>query len=763
MCANQSTDARVSISAKRPVRKRRRWLRVLLVLILLCVVLAYVSPYVLSTGWGTSLAQRIADGQVRGRIELGALSLTWLGPCEVRDLRVLDADGREVLAVPSVRYDRGLWHAIWAWEDFEQVEIASPSAALYVDEQGRVSLSQALEPTRPRRPRRERPLPDPTGKLLLDGGSLRIAGPAGQTHEITDIRLSCSLSTLDHIEATFGCSMPGGKPLRGEVALFGLTRQGRPSLASASGHVTLTGSELDIAPLAALIGANELAGQAAIDLNANLDDAGLDGHCDMKLQGLALRVGRVQLTGEISGNWRGAVADAGKLSKLAGTFEVRDLDMLAGEVGLRQDSVRIVHDISLDTKAGNMDISAFALRAAPPLLSLEMAGRVSGLRGSPSLDLAGRYDGSWERMGPLLEALAPQLRSVFAPAGQTGGEFHIAGPLHQPDAKPPYRGLDAAVAVGWGSAKAYDLDLGQARLAPRMSDARVVLPTAEIAAAGGTLRLAGEVDLRGEQPVFSLPGSLTLLQDVEISRQFSHEVLSRVNPLFAGLADIDGKVSLVVEGLRLPLGEDLKTAGEGRGRLDLKQMTIRPAGFLASLLTIAGLPSGEPLPAAAEGVDFQIVAGGIAYENFTILFGKNFDLRFRGRVNFDDTLNLIVSIPVRSALLKRLGVTGPAAEYARLLEGARVEIPISGTRLRPRLDTSEVDIRPLLDRAMKALLAEQAMGRLEDLTRRGEEPPPTTQPAEEKPTTAPAGKAEPTVDGLLRILEGAIEQRQRRQ
>ena len=76
---------------------------------------------------------------------------------------------------------------------------------------------------------------------------------------------------------------------------------------------------------------------------------------------------------------------------------------------------------------------------------------------------------------------------------------------------------------------------------------------------------------------------------------------------------------------------------------------------------------------------------------------------------------MAVSIPVSAALLEKFGARGPVVEYARLLKGARIAVPLVGSRLEPRLDFSKVDIGPLIKRAVEALLSEQLGNTLERL------------------------------------------------
>ena len=83
-------------------------------------------------------------------------------------------------------------------------------------------------------------------------------------------------------------------------------------------------------------------------------------------------------------------------------------------------------------------------------------------------------------------------------------------------------------------------------------------------------------------------------------------------------------------------------------------------------------------------------------------------------------------------------------EYARLLEGTRVEIPIVGSRLDPRLDMSQVDIRPLIQQATRAMLSQGAGQLIGDLLdRRRGEPGATGDPnAAPADPNAPGGSGQ---------------------
>jgi hypothetical protein len=194
---------------------------------------------------------------------------------------------------------------------------------------------------------------------------------------------------------------------------------------------------------------------------------------------------------------------------------------------------------------------------------------------------------------------------------------------------------------------------------------------------------------------------------VNINAQFSHQALSRINPLFANLISIEGQVSATLEGIELPLGDGMKTGGKGSGHVDFSKLKIKPAGLLGVLQGLQGTPIGDLTSITITGVDFKIRNGGVEYDNFKVIFPGEFDVIFRGRVGFDDTMKMTISLPITSAMLDKFKVKGPLGDFARVLRGVRIDIPVAGTRTKSDLDLSKVDIRPVVEKAMKALVTEQ--------------------------------------------------------
>jgi len=418
-----------------------------------------------------------------------------------------------------------------------------------------------------------------------------------------------------------------------------------------------------------------------------------------------------RVSGRLTGVWVCRQVAGG--AQLTGSGGVSDFRIVGDQRTFTQKGLTFSHTAVLDQAAERITISKMELDSN--MLSFRLAGTVDRLRTERVLNLAGSYEGSWDERTSLLHELSPGTRTTVLLYGKTGGAITVLGPASRPSVRPAFRGLAAKTSVGWTRARFFGVDMGKAKLLPAMDDGQVRLPVTVIGASDGNVRVGGTVDLRGAKPVFSLPGKVKLLDGVRITPQMTEELLSRFNPVFAGLTDANGRVWLTTRDLMLPLGDAIKKSGAGSGRLDLSKLKVRPKGILKTLVALAGPGAGNKQAVRVNGVDFAIRDGRIHYDNFTMVFAGVFDLKFYGSVGFDDTLDMAVSIPVSAALLEKFGARGPVVEYARLLKGARVEVPLVGSRLEPRLDFSKVDIGPLIKRAVEALLSEQLGNTLEKI------------------------------------------------
>ncbi|MDY7010961.1 MAG: hypothetical protein SVV80_09460 [Planctomycetota bacterium] len=449
----------------------------------------------------------------------------------------------------------------------------------------------------------------------------------------------------------------------------------------------------------------------------------------------------------ISGDliWRGQSRYADKGVRLSGKGMIKEMSVGSGQRTFSQEEVAFAHVTVLDHVGERITLEKTDV--VSKALSLQMGGAIDRIGSEWVLNLSGSYEGSWEDLTAMLHELAPDTKAKISFTGKTGGKVTVTGPARKPEVRPAFRAVTAKTTLGWARADVLGVALNHAELSPVLKDGQVLIPETVIAAGDGKVRPFGTLDMQGEYSVLRLPGKVRVLENLKITPQMNEDLLARFNPIFAELADLEGEVSLDTDNLVLPLSSKIKHAGRGAGHLDLQKLKVRPKGILAELLKLSISDVKGQTPLQVRGVDFVIRDGRINYDNFTLVFPGGFDLKFYGSVGFDDTLDLAVSVPVSARVLEKFGVRGPVIDYARLLAGARIDIPVIGTRLNPRLDFSKVDIRPLINRAIQALLAEQAGKMLEDVLKdhRKKDKDPEDKDNNED--------ADPLLDSLLDLLK----------
>ncbi len=517
----------------------------------------------------------------------------------------------------------------------------------------------------------------------------------------------------------------GGQAIRSEGTLRGegLTLDGKP-IDRRPVQIAWSGAEIDPARASAqfaaariegtfaLVAANSLRIQTGDGIGASGDvEVRADlGECGKLASALAKSASPPQIDGKL--RWKAQLVAEGERVRIDGAGEIGQLVVGSGDSAVREEKVDLALSGALDNAARTIRIERAAMQSG--LLTAEASGDVREFDRQAALDLRGQYDASWPAITALLHELAPGTSKLVSLRGRSRAEFVANGPLNRAEDDPPFRGLTASTELAWRSADLAGLEVGEAKLTPRLKDGVLTLPRTELAASGGTIRLGGQLNFRRKDPTLTIDKRLVILEKVPITPVLGSELLSRINPIFLQMTRIEGDATLAVQDLVFPLGESVKRRGAGTGRLDLRTIRIQPGGLMADLIALGGFKNEEMYTVRVGALDFAIVDGRVKYDNFALIFPEDFDLRFHGSVGLDDSLDLVVSIPIRPALLKKLGVQGPVLEYAKALSKARVDVPIVGTRQNPGIDLKRVDTRKLVEAALQNA-PQEALGGLLDL------------------------------------------------
>lgn len=395
--------------------------------------------------------------------------------------------------------------------------------------------------------------------------------------------------------------------------------------------------------------------------------------------------------------------------KLSSESTIDGLQIGTGDKTIREKQVRLTANAALNREKNALQLETLQLESQ--LATVRLSGEVAELSTARRLAIKGDYQAAWEAVTSLIHELSPETKETLAFTGKAGSPIEAIGPVNVPDAQPPFRELTSGLSIGWATAHVYGLRMGQAALTPALRNGVLNVPFAEIpAVGGGKVRLGATVDFQREDATLLIPEKVHVMEDIPVTPELGKYLLSRVNPIFGQMTKSEGFASLILQGIDVPLSEKIKQRGVGQGRLDLRDLKIAPGGMMADLIQLGGLGKEEMYTIQVEGVDFTLKDGRLAYQNFGLIFVGDFDVRFRGSIGLDDTVDLVMSIPLRPSFLERVGIRGRSADYARLFAGARIDVPITGTRLLPKIDLNRVDLKPI-----EKSLKDSAAGAVGDL------------------------------------------------
>jgi len=188
-----------------------------------------------------------------------------------------------------------------------------------------------------------------------------------------------------------------------------------------------------------------------------------------------------------------------------------------------------------------------------------------------------------------------------------------------------------------------------------------------------------------------------LVTNVDISPEVSETMLKYVAPILDGATRAEGQFSIDLDLAEVPFGQPKQARVQGR--LTAHRLSVSPGPMTSQLVTLIGQIEAltkrkQFLQAAAsprnksfltmseQQVDFQVVEGRVYHRNLEFLI-DDVPVRSYGSVGFDQTLALVIEIPIQDKWIER----EPAL---RGFAGQSLKIPIYGTFEKPRIDERAV-------------------------------------------------------------------------
>jgi hypothetical protein len=364
------------------------------------------------------------------------------------------------------------------------------------------------------------------------------------------------------------------------------------------------------------------------------------------------------------------------------------------------------------------------------------------------------------------------VKGPLLPVGPVSSGGGASGPLVHPE-------LVAQAEFGWQGASYAGLKAGPGVVPANLARGMINVGPLDLPVNEG--RVTGTPRLNLNSPSLQLELDRgPLIQGVRLSREMCEDWMKFVAPFLAGVTSAEGKISLDLDGAKIPLTDTSKgtvagimtihTAEVGPGPLGqsyldiAKRMEAIAKGNYAELGSFLGVPNPAAPPPTPntpnrgvlilpeQQVKFEMIEGRVHHQGLKMNV-RDVVITTRGSVGLDQTMELVAEVPIQDAWLKS------NASLASL-KGQMLQIPIRGTLTSPRPDLQ------VITNLVTNLGGKAATGMIQD--RVGKEinkflpgfnpnaPLTGTTPAAPgaAPGTAPTQPAAPTTQDLLNGVRG---------
>lgn len=390
---------------------------------------------------------------------------------------------------------------------------------------------------------------------------------------------------------------------------------------------------------------------------------------------------------------------AGDVTTFGGTLDVTDFAYgpkvrpLWAEPALRLEADGYYRD-SADA------VALAAAKVERPGLALDAKGSVGKVTTAQDVNFTGtlRYD--WAKLAPLVREfvggnftatgsgtrafavsgqLAPAASVAALPPAGKGGAIALRAPGSPAKGGPGLLvAMSGEAALGWESVRGYGFDLGAGELRGKMARGVVAVSPVSATFGGGKVTLAPTLRLDAE------PGEMTLAKGVVVERakltpQATAGALGYALPAIANATHAEGEISASIGDNRFPLGD--ANQASAKGMLVIHKATVGPGPVVSEVAKLLGAKNTTMTLASENTVPVQVAGGRVYHQNFAFKVGGT-TLRTGGSVGFDQSLDLVVDVP----LPKELPLLKNNPVLAKAVAGKAVRVPVKGTLSRPAID-----------------------------------------------------------------------------
>jgi hypothetical protein len=252
--------------------------------------------------------------------------------------------------------------------------------------------------------------------------------------------------------------------------------------------------------------------------------------------------------------------------------------------------------------------------------------------------------------------------------------------------------LQATASGAWSAIDLYGLPVEPGRVTARLAAGVASLDPLDVGVGEqGRLQATGRILLDPPPQRIQLPRG-EIVRNVHITPEVSDAVLKYIAPILAQVTRSEGLFSVALEGGEVPLANPNQATLSGR--MTIHAARVQPGPFAQAWLLqaeqIEALIKRRPPPQMLSQnlrnwividdctVDFRLVEGRVHHEGLELAAG-GLMIRSRGSVGLDETLDLLLEVPMPDEWVQR-------EPWLQSLGGQTIRLKVRGTFSRPRLD-----------------------------------------------------------------------------
>ena len=238
--------------------------------------------------------------------------------------------------------------------------------------------------------------------------------------------------------------------------------------------------------------------------------------------------------------------------------------------------------------------------------------------------------------------------------------------------------MNGEMALGWDAIGAYGFNVGTGELKAKMTKGIATVAPITATFCGGKVTLAPTVKLDTSAGEMMLAKGL-LVDHAKLTPQTTAGVLGYARPAYANAGQADGEISATMDENHVPLGDF--TRANVKCVLAIHKATVGASPVAAELANLLGAKNTTMTLANEESVPVQVANGRVYHQNFAFKVSGT-TLHTSGSVGFDDTLDLVVDVP----LPKDLPALKNNPLLVKAVAGKVVKVPVKGTLTKPVID-----------------------------------------------------------------------------